>query len=98
MDEESHVRYLLEYAAAGLRFVVLGCMYLIVLLSSGVGFFKAVAITAIVMGIVAVRLGRPWLQHLGVVGFVLLLINWSGLIPVGQWCRHALAMIDRFLS
>jgi hypothetical protein len=98
MDEEYYVRYVLQYAAAGLRFVVLGCMYLIVLLSSGVGFFKAVTIAAVVMGIVAIRLGRPWLQHLGVLGFVLLLVNWSGLVPVGQWCRHAVTMIDRFFS
>jgi len=68
--EELDPRFL-EYAAVGARTMLVGCMYLVVLLAAGVGFFKAAAIMAVLIGMMVSRLGQPWLQEVGAIAFTI---------------------------
>jgi hypothetical protein len=93
MDDDEALRW----AAAALRGLTVGGMYLIALLAAGVGFLKTIAITASILTVLTNSLGRRWIQRLGVAAFALTLLNWSGLVPVERWCHGVLAMVDRLL-
>jgi hypothetical protein len=81
-----------------LRVLMVGGMYLIALLAAGVGFLKTIAITVSMLTIMASSLGWRWIQRLGVAAFALVLLDWSGLVPVERWCHGIFAMIDKFFA
>ena len=82
-----------------IRILIVGGMYLVALHAAGVGFLKTIiAITIIMVAIMISRLGRPWIQQLGVAGFVLVLLDWSGIAPVERWFHNAFMIIDKLLA
>lgn len=84
--------------AAG-RIAAVGCIYWIVFLAAGVGFFKAAVIGIAVIAMIMVSgASRFWLRDLGVIALALTVLNWSGAVPIGRWLQSLIVMIDRQLG
>jgi hypothetical protein len=97
MDEADDF-HLFEMLTSGLRILFVGLMYLVALLTAGVGFLKAVAITVILTVVMISKLGRPWIEHFGVAVFLLALFYWTNILPIERWCHSTITLIDRLLT
>lgn len=95
-DEE--FERVLRAARDATRPAAVSLMYLVGLLGAGISAWKAIAITTILLALIALPLGRRHLERLGLIGFMVVLVNWTGLLPIGRWASGAIVLVDRVLQ
>jgi hypothetical protein len=76
---------------------IVALMYLVALLIAGVDFFKSLFVAIAAAALLFKAVAPVMVLRGGVTFFVLTLINWTGLLPLGKWAHALVAMIDRML-
>ncbi|MGJ5083691.1 hypothetical protein [Bradyrhizobium sp. HKCCYLS3013] len=97
-DEDELLRRMLSTARSAARTICVCVIVLSVLSALGAGLLKSSVAAGVAFVLGAVGLGRLMLERLAVWSVVLLIIHWTGLLPLKEWIQAMIAIINRGLS
>jgi hypothetical protein len=100
MSEDAQLLQLVISATrSGIRFFFIALTCFIVLLSLGVGFGKSMlgALAACFLSVMG-QVSRKTIEALAAWSAILIVINWTGLLPLSEWSRAIIAIVGRTLG
>jgi hypothetical protein len=80
-----------------LRVVALVLMYFLSLMVFGIPLWKAAVVTFVIWIVMKFGFARRHLERLAVLLFGIVVVQWSGLLPLDAWARGLIAITTRTL-
>jgi hypothetical protein len=97
-DEEEFLRFVVPTVRSILRIVCVSIIYLSLLLALGAGLLKSAVAACIAFVLLSIGLGRVVLERLALWSVVLLMVDWTGLLPLKEWGHAIIGIINRGLA